>query len=78
MERAHSYGLGSSYDVKRVGKGGFIEGYHFDSVRSYYQTAAYDKQQERIHAAILRIAKAGSSGFYRDPLKSNLVKQLET
>jgi len=29
--------------AKRVGKGGFIEGYNFDSVRSYYETTAYNK-----------------------------------
>lgn len=64
--------------AKRVGTGGFIEGYNFGSVSSDYQAAAYNKQQELVHAAILRIAKAGSAGFYGDPLKSNLVKQLET
>lgn len=64
--------------AKRFDTANHIEGYNFGSVDSDYQTAAYDKRQERIHAAILRIAKAGSSGFYRDPLKSNLVKQLET
>lgn len=64
--------------AKRFDTANHIEGYNFGSVDSDYQTAAYDKRQERIHAAILRIAKAGSSGFYRDPLKSNSVKQLET
>ena len=63
--------------AKRFDTANHIEGYNFGGLGSDYQTAAYDKRQERIHAAILRIAKAGSSGFYRDPLKSNLVKQLE-
>ncbi|MBV7457495.1 hypothetical protein KW843_23685 [Acidovorax sp. sif1233] len=62
--------------AKRVGKGGFIEGYNFGSVSSDYQTAAYNKQQELVHAAILAIAQSGSSGFNDDPLKSNKIKQL--
>ncbi len=64
--------------AKRFDTANHIEGYNFGSVDSDYQTAAYDKRQERIHAAILRIAKAGSAGFHGDPLKSNSVKQLET
>ena len=64
--------------AKRFDTANHIEGYNFGGLGSDYQTTAYDKRQERIHAAILRIAKAGSAGFYGDPLKSNLVKQLET
>ena len=63
--------------AKRVGTGGFIEGYNFGSVSSDYQAAAYNKQQELVHAAILAIAQSGSSGFNDDPLKSNKIKQLE-
>lgn len=64
--------------AKRFDTANHIEGYNFGSVGSDYQTTAYDKRQERIHTAILRIAKAGSSGFYGDSLKSNLIMQLET
>ena len=64
--------------AKRFDTANHIEGYNFGGLGSDYQTTAYDKRQERIHAAILRIAKAGSAGFYGDPLKSNVVKQLET
>ena len=63
--------------AKRVGKGGFIEGYNFGSVSSDYETTAYNKQQELVHAAILAIAQSGSSGFNDDPLKANKIKQLE-
>jgi hypothetical protein len=49
--------------AKRFDTANHIEGYNFGGLGSDYQTAAYDKRQERIHAAILRIAKAGSSGF---------------
>lgn len=63
--------------AKRVGKGGFIEGYNFGSVSSNYQTAAYNKQQELVHAAIMAIAQSGSSGFNDDPLNANKIKQLE-
>ncbi len=63
--------------VKRVGKGGFIEGYNFGSVSSDYETTAYNKQQELVHAAILAIAQCGSSGFNDDPLKANKIKQLK-
>lgn len=45
--------------AKRAGKGGFIEGYNFGSVRSdYYETTAYNKQQELVHAAIMAIAQS--------------------
>lgn len=63
--------------AKRVGKDGFIEGYNFGSVSSDYQTVAYNKQQELVHAAIMAIAQSGSSGFNDDPLKANKIKQLE-
>ena len=63
--------------AKRVGKGGFIEGYNFGSVRSDYETTAYNKQQELVHAAIMAIAQSGSSGFTDDPLKANKIKQLK-
>lgn len=64
--------------AKRVGTGGFIEGYNFGSVSSDYQTAAYDKRQERVHAAILRIAQTSNSGAGDDPLKANKITQLKT
>ena len=63
--------------AKRVGKGGFIEGYNFGSVSSDYETTAYNKRQELVHAAILAIAQSGSSGFNDDPLKANKIKQLK-
>lgn len=63
--------------AKRLGKGGFIEGYNFGSLSSNYQTAAYNKQQELVHSAIMAIAQSGSSGFNDDPLKSNKIKQLK-
>ena len=63
--------------AKRVGKGGFIEGYNFGSVSSNYQAATYNKQQELVHAAIIAIAQSGSSGFNDDPLTANKIKQLE-
>ena len=63
--------------AKRVGKGGFIEGYNFGSVSSDYETTAYNKQQELVHAAIMAIAQSGSSGFTDDPLKANKIKQLK-
>ena len=63
--------------AKRVGKGGFIEGYNFGSVSSDYETTADNKQQELVHAAILAIAQSGLSGFNDDPLKANKIKQLK-
>lgn len=63
--------------AKRVGKGAFIEGYNFGSVRSDYETTAYNKQQELVHAAIMAIAQSGSSGFTDDPLKANKIRQLK-
>ena len=63
--------------AKRVNTKGIIEGYNFGSVRSNYQTAAYDKRQERVHAAVLEIARNGSAGTDADPLTANKIKQLK-
>ncbi|MEQ6475573.1 hypothetical protein [Comamonas sp. wu1-DMT] len=63
---------------KRVNiKSGIIEGYNFGSVKSNYQTAAYDKRQERVHAAAVELAKKGSAGTDDDPLTNNKIKQLK-
>lgn len=63
--------------AKRIGESGLIEGYNFGSVNSNYQTAAYNKSQELVHAAIMEIAKTGVSGFREDPLKANKITQLK-
>lgn len=62
---------------KRVNAKGFIEGYNFGSVESNYATAAYDKRQERVHAAALEIARTGSAGTNADPLTANKISQLK-
>ena len=62
---------------KRVNAKGIIETYNFGSVGSNYQTTAYDKRQERIHAAALEIAKKGSAGTDADPLTANRIRQLK-
>ena len=59
---------------KRIDARGHIEGYNFGSVSSDYMTVAYNKYQERIHAAILTLAKSGAG---IEGLKSNAVKQLK-
>ena len=59
---------------KRIGKGAHIEGYNFGSVKSDYMAVAYDKHQERVHRAILELAKQGVG---TEVLKANVVKQLE-
>ncbi|WP_394789645.1 hypothetical protein [Rhodoferax sp.] len=64
--------------AKRFDTDGHIEGYNFGSLDSDYQTTAYDKDQQLVHAAILAIAQSGKSGFGEDPLKANKIKQLET
>ncbi|MEF8685943.1 UNVERIFIED_CONTAM: hypothetical protein NO986_00565 [Comamonas sp. A-3] len=63
--------------AKRVNTKGIIEGYNFGSVGSNYQTTAYDKRQERVHAAALEIAKKGSAGTGADPLTANRIRQLK-
>lgn len=62
---------------KRVNTKGIIEGYNFGSVESNYSTAAYDKRQERVHAAALEIARTGSAGTNTDPLTANRIRQLK-
>lgn len=62
---------------KRVNAKGIIEGYNFGSVESNYQAAAYDKRQERVHAAVLEIARKGSAGTDADPLTANKIRQLK-
>lgn len=58
-------------------KEGIVEGYNFGSHQSNYQTAAYDKRQERVHAAALAMAKKGSAGTNADPLTANRIRQLK-
>ncbi|UUC91424.1 hypothetical protein [Comamonas sp. C11] len=63
---------------KRVSiKEGIVEGYNFGSTESNYSTAAYDKCQERVHAAVLEIAKKGNAGTNADPLTANKISQLK-
>lgn len=61
---------------KRVNTKGIIETYNFGSLDSNYQTTAYDKRQERVHAAALEMAKKGTCTS-ADPLTANRIKQLE-
>jgi len=63
--------------AKRVSMNGIVEGYNYGSVSSNYQTAVYDKHRERVHAAVLALAKEGAAGMGRDPLKNNKVRQLD-
>jgi hypothetical protein len=60
--------------AKRIGANCHIEGYNFGSVTSAYMAVAYDKQVERVHAAILAMMK---SGLGAESLKSNAIKQLK-
>jgi hypothetical protein len=71
-----SYNHSQRYTMfcKRQNAHGHIEGYNFGSVSSDYMTVAYDKHQERIHAAILAVAR---SGVRPESLKSNAVIQLK-
>jgi hypothetical protein len=59
---------------KRINAYGHIEGYNFGSLTSDYMVVAYNKSQERVHAAILALVK---SGIGTESLKSNAVKQLK-
>lgn len=59
---------------KRMDARGHIEGYNFGSVSSDYMAVVYGKNVERIHAALLAIAK---NGIKTEDMKSNLVKQLK-
>ncbi|MFO1263404.1 MAG: hypothetical protein U1E84_08720 [Rhodoferax sp.] len=66
--------------AKRMAQHCHIEGYNFGSVTSDYFTVAYDKSQERIHAAILNMVKQinekrGKQSNER--LKANAIKQLK-
>ena len=63
--------------AKRMAQNCHIEGYNFGSVTSDYFTVAYDKSQERVHAAILKMLKATKSGVGTESLKANAVKQLK-
>jgi hypothetical protein len=66
--------------AKRMAQHNRIEGYNFGSVTSDYFTVAYDKSQERVHAAILNMVKQitekrGKQG--NEPLTANAIKQLK-
>jgi hypothetical protein len=66
--------------AKRIAQHCHIEGYNFGSVTSDYFTVAYDKSQERIHAAIINMVKQinekrGKQG--NEPLTANVIKQLK-
>jgi hypothetical protein len=66
--------------AKRIAQHCRIEGFNFGSVTSDYFTVAYDKSQERIHAAILNMVKQinekrGKQG--NEPLTANVIKQLK-
>jgi hypothetical protein len=66
--------------AKRMAQHCRIEGYNFGSVTSDYFTVAYDKSQERVHAAILNMVKQitekrGKKG--NEPLMANAIKQLK-
>lgn len=66
--------------AKRMAQHCHIEGYNYGSVTSDYFTVAYDKSQERIHAAILNMVKQinekrGKQSIER--LTANAIKQLK-
>jgi hypothetical protein len=66
--------------AKRMAQHCHIEGYNYGSVTSDYFTVAYDKSQERIHAAIVNMVKQigekrGKQG--NEPLTANAIKQLQ-
>lgn len=66
--------------AKRMAQHNRIEGYNFGSVTSDYFTVAYDKSQERIHAAILNMVKQISEKRGKqsnEPLTANVIKQLK-
>lgn len=64
--------------AKRMAQDCHIEGYNFGSVKSDYFVVAYDKRQERVHAAILKMLKTAKSGVGTESLKANAVKQMKT
>lgn len=59
---------------KRFTTHGHIEGYNMGSEKSAYMAAVYSKNIERMHAAVLEIAKNGAE---EELLKSNAVRQLK-
>lgn len=59
---------------KRFNGHGHIEGYNMGSEKSAYMAAVYSKNIERVHAAVLEIAKNGAE---EQLLKSNAVRQLK-
>jgi hypothetical protein len=63
--------------AKRMAQNCHIEGYNFGSVTSDYFVVAYDKSQERVHAAILKMLKNAKSGVGIEGLKANVVKQMK-
>ena len=66
--------------AKRMAQNCHIEGYNYGSVTSDYFTVAYDKSQERIHAAILNMVKQinGKRGIQaNEMLTANAIKQLK-
>ncbi|QIF08074.1 hypothetical protein G5A69_10690 [Ralstonia mannitolilytica] len=58
---------------KRMNATGKVEGYNFGSVTSAYTTAVYGKDIERVHQALLSIAKKGAN---IEPLAANNIKQI--
>lgn len=66
--------------AKRMAQHCHIEGYNYGSVTSDYFTVAYDKSQERVHAAILNMVKQinGKRGIQENELlTANAIKQLK-
>jgi len=61
---------------KQIAAHAQLETLNFGSVNSDYMAAAYDKRQERRHAAILRLVAHGP-GTGTEPLTSNLVRQYD-
>lgn len=59
--------------AKRIGEGGRVEGYNFGAVSSDYQTAVYDKRNERVHRALLALQRSRRSTDVS--LKENRVTQ---
>ena len=67
--------------AKRMAQHCHIEGYNFGSITSDYFTVAYDKSQERSHAAILNMVKQinGKRGIQKNEmLTANAIKQLKS
>jgi len=61
---------------KRINSRGRIEGHSFGAVTSDYMAVAYDKRQERIHAAINALVRAGGRGG-TDRLVENAITRVK-